>query len=483
MAEEEKEEKIEKDWDIIYNEFERIAAMKQERRENNDDNPFSPKIEDFNLVKMRNTELQNLLKNNRYGGRLIMMSLSKTKRSDTYDVKADDIINIGNLLKQRANKYEKELQILPKNRKDQKPIQPIIHLTLSKCLLDPLGIQQISNLWLNHISYKYLIRLNLSNIGLGYIRKTKKTATDTMRERLKSIIYLAAGLKTNKSLETLRLDQNNKIPFEGLKILLFDGILKHPTLESLSYKSNKLTIKHMEIFGAFLKQNSLLQRLYLDRNQVDSVMLHEICDGLMVNSHLKALSFRSNIIEDAGILNLANVLKENKQCNIGMIDLYSNQLSVKSGLYFGEALSENYSLTKLYLSYNNIRDKGVIGLCNGLKNNTSLWRLRLTNCGLTSACCKALGNVLETHCNIAELELEENNLVNNGNNGIVGLADGIGDAKYLKYLNLTRTYPRLEGATALAAAIKKQVINVDKLEKDIKKWILESPILKGDSDG
>jgi ribonuclease inhibitor len=78
---------------------------------------------------------------------------------------------------------------------------------------------------------------------------------------------------------------------------------------------------------------------------------------------------------------------------------------------------------ELVLSNNDFHEAGIHTLCQGLKDSAcQLESLKLENCGITSANCKDLCDVVASKASLQELDLGSNKL---GNTGIAALCSGL----------------------------------------------------------
>ena len=101
---------------------------------------------------------------------------------------------------------------------------------------------------------------------------------------------------------------------------------------------------------------------------------------------------------------------------------------------FSSQLSNNHTLTHLYIRNGSIDDEGVTALVQSLKCNTTLKYLHLNdNRGVTSASVQSLVELIHTNDTIIHLELRRNKI---DNNGILILVESLKTNKTLQHMKL-----------------------------------------------
>nr|AAG45188.1 RNI-like protein [Mus musculus] len=137
---------------------------------------------------------------------------------------------------------------------------------------------------------------------------------------------------------------------------------------------------------------------------------------LASNKKVTHLDLKETDLGVNGLKTLCEALKC-KGCKLRVLRLASCDLNVARCQKLSNALQTNRSLVFLNLSLNNLSNDGVKSLCEVLENpNSSLERLALMSCVLTSKACGDLASVLVNNSNLWSLDLGHNILDDAGLN-------------------------------------------------------------------
>nr|XP_020751200.1 NACHT, LRR and PYD domains-containing protein 8 [Odocoileus virginianus texanus] len=193
---------------------------------------------------------------------------------------------------------------------------------------------------------------------------------------------------------------------EGIiRVLVENQYLRHLEIENTQMRRQVIdalctTLKHPRCF---------LQTLRLDGCPFDPTKGADLAWSLRKNTHLKTLMLRRGCLErdEPCVPVLAPQLE---RLSLENCDLTS--LSYRSLAF---SLVSNRSLTHLSLAENALQDDGAKELWKVLQNFPStLQRLVLRNCALTSECCQDIASVLDKNKNLRSLDLGCNSLRDTG---------------------------------------------------------------------
>ncbi|KAM9834904.1 uncharacterized protein ACBT44_014800 isoform 1-T1 [Syngnathus typhle] len=228
---------------------------------------------------------------------------------------------------------------------------------------------------------------------LPVVKASQTSVLSSCKLRKKSCEALTSVLSSSRTLRELDLSKNDLCD-DGLEALAAGLAKPQCTLQVLSLRCCKLSKKTCEALASVLSSSRTLSHLDLSGND-----LHD--DGL------EALA--------AGLAK--------PQCTLQVLRLESCNLSKKSCEALASVLSSPGSLRELNLGFNDLRDDGLEALAAGLaKPQCILQVLKLEDCKLSKKSCEALASVLSSPGSLRELNLNINDL---WDDGLEALAAGL----------------------------------------------------------
>jgi len=232
-----------------------------------------------------------------------------------------------------------------------------------------------------------------------------------------SAIQLSHTLQYNSTLEQLWL-RGNKLSIKGTTCIL--NSLKCTSLSVLDLSFNNIGIDSASSLAAVIHCNPLLEKLWIDGNDLQTEGAITISSTLKLLSTLKILSLCSNRITTCAAESLSAVISHNlllEDLLLGNNQLYSEGINIiTKSLYFLKKLrkidfsntfidkyaahtlslviSNSCTLQELYLSKNNLENAGVKEICIALKCISTLKVLALSNNNITTKIANLVCDVL-----------------------------------------------------------------------------------------
>jgi Ran GTPase-activating protein (RanGAP) involved in mRNA processing and transport len=175
----------------------------------------------------------------------------------------------------------------------------------------------------------------------------------------------------------------------------------------------------------------------------------KVIDALKKNTTITTLYLSGNNIGDKGAEKLAKALEKNT--TITKLSLRSNNIGKAGAEVLAQALKENKTLTELDLGWNNIGDEGAEKLAEALKNNETLTTLDLSVNNIGEVGAKALAEALKENKTLTELDLSWNKI---GDDGAKAIAEALKENETITTLYLSVNNIGKDGAEKLAEALK-----------------------------
>ena len=182
-------------------------------------------------------------------------------------------------------------------------------------------------------------------------------------------ISLAEKLKYCSSLQQLNLGDNDI----GCGLVAIADNLRCPNLQVLCLIGVNINKNSAVALATALMHCPVLEEVNLANNNIDTVSMKTLAEGLKFNSRLKILYLHFNRIGSEGAASLSRCF--NKWQNFQYLSL--GHCQINSLTAFADGLKHCNNLQTLFLDHNNIGTEGAIALANGLKYCCSLYFLLL----------------------------------------------------------------------------------------------------------
>ncbi|CAF0831646.1 unnamed protein product [Adineta steineri] len=156
--------------------------------------------------------------------------------------------------------------------------------------------------------------------------------------------------------------------------------------------------------------------LWLYGNHIKSEGISTLASSLINNSTLKSLDLSFNQISDAGVYSLTQALLPKHNSSLQILYLSKNGISDDGIRYISDMLRTNQTITELWLSNNEITNKGIQQLARVLAyHNKTLKQLSLsTNLFLTDKCIDYLVGIFEHNDTLKKLWISDCSLTEYG---------------------------------------------------------------------
>nr|XP_044995263.1 ribonuclease inhibitor [Jaculus jaculus]XP_044995268.1 ribonuclease inhibitor [Jaculus jaculus]XP_044995274.1 ribonuclease inhibitor [Jaculus jaculus]XP_044995283.1 ribonuclease inhibitor [Jaculus jaculus]XP_044995293.1 ribonuclease inhibitor [Jaculus jaculus]XP_044995302.1 ribonuclease inhibitor [Jaculus jaculus]XP_044995308.1 ribonuclease inhibitor [Jaculus jaculus] len=231
------------------------------------------------------------------------------------------------------------------------------------------------------------------------------------------------------------------------------AVQANPALTELSLRTNELGDGGVHLVLQGLQNSTCkIQKLSLQNCCLTEAGCGVLPGVLRSLPTLRELHLNDNPLGDAGLQLLCEGLLD-PQCHLEKLQLEYCNLTVTSCEPLASVLKAKPDFKELVLSNNDFHEAGVQALCRGLKNSAcQLETLKLENCGITSANCRDLCDVIASKASLQELDLGSNKL---GNAGIAALCPGLlGPSCKLKTLWLWECNITAEGCRDLCRVLR-----------------------------
>ncbi|XP_076426361.1 NACHT, LRR and PYD domains-containing protein 9 isoform X2 [Peromyscus maniculatus bairdii] len=178
-------------------------------------------------------------------------------------------------------------------------------------------------------------------------------------------------------------------------------------VKHLSLVENPLKNKGVMLLCEILKHPScVLETLMLSRCCLNFIACGHLYEALLCNKYLSLLDLSSNVLKDTGVNILCEALKDPK-CTLQELWLSGCFLTSDCCGGISAVLTSKKNLKTLKLGKNNIEDAGIKQLCEALRNpDCKLQCLGLDMNDFKTDCCEDLASALTTCKTLTSLNLD-----------------------------------------------------------------------------
>ena len=222
---------------------------------------------------------------------------------------------------------------------------------------------------------------------------------------------------------------------------------------SASFPGGSITadgVEHFLTIPNLLLQH--IQHLNLLNNKLDRRACDVLAEGVQRMPCLERLDLtRNSLIGCGGAVQLVSSLHSSKLRELSMS---GTGISDPDFECIASYIHSTTSLESLNIGENDISVESIDLLCKGLSANSSMRRLYMDHCHLTTSHCVCLGQLLRhsIHCKIEELDLS---LCSMTSDGVGEVVSGLSDNHTLRELDLSGNQIGSEGAVAVATMLKR----------------------------
>ena len=230
---------------------------------------------------------------------------------------------------------------------------------------------------------------------------------------------------------------------------------------SLCLSDCKITGEGVHILTEFLTDHlekiSSIKYISLQHNNITSLWgthHHSVCDGSTDSPASRSfvipyfdLSF--NMLRDEGIMELSTALHYDK--TLVELDVSHNDISDIGAVAISNCLKSNCTLQVLSVSHNKISDDGIKAFSDLLKTNNSLKELDIAGNSITNMGAKEIAGALKSNKTLAYLNISGNNVLDDG---ICAICDSIKQHSTLAKLDVAGGTITNKGAMEIAEVLK-----------------------------
>eukprot|EP00163_Fabomonas_tropica_P024479 TRINITY_DN4226_c0_g1_i6.p1 TRINITY_DN4226_c0_g1~~TRINITY_DN4226_c0_g1_i6.p1 ORF type:complete len:478 (-),score=57.51 TRINITY_DN4226_c0_g1_i6:106-1485(-) len=214
----------------------------------------------------------------------------------------------------------------------------------------------------------------------------KELCTSGHRHWPDMLTALRNSVQNNSTLESVSIGSSD-LGNKGLETLS-PGLQGHPSIQRLDLEFKGLTDALSSEACDHLMSATALQQLVFARNELGDTFMTQFAQALSKHAQsmehpLELLDLSHNHIGDSGCVSLCEYLSQGHSAHLKQLHLSHNKVGNGGIQALGEALACNTGLTHVHLhGLRDISPEAAASLCTGLRKNTSLQVLDLTDCDL-----------------------------------------------------------------------------------------------------
>ena len=195
---------------------------------------------------------------------------------------------------------------------------------------------------------------------------------------------IVGKLEQNQNLSVILLSSNTLVGYRCNYDQLLSGLeMNYTSLESLILRHCQIIDNTANTLSTYFVSSHCLKHLCITNCNISNhSVLQKILQPLKKYSNLKILNLNNNHITGQVAVDLADVIKNNKE--LEKLYLSGNDLKLDATVIL-QALKEKFNLKVLQLNDNGMTEKVAEDLANVIKNNKGLEELYLSNNSLKSA--------------------------------------------------------------------------------------------------
>ena len=306
-----------------------------------------------------------------------------------------------------------------------------------------------------------LTELNLNgNISGSQTISSKLVGLITKSKSLQGLYLNDLNLKTNgaikiaeslSSISELKiLDFQNNIITKEAAEKIASAVSNNIALEQLYLGGNHLQLGITKIFKA-LKGISSLKVLDLENNILSGKIAKELAAVITANNSLKRLWLDNNNLGSS----ITKIVKAcNKNSNFQQLCIANNGISVKVAKDIAAIISNNFTITYLSISDNNLQSSGFTSICNALKSTPLINPLKFlhacsVNVTVTAEVTEAVEKVVNSNQLLEEISIGDNLF----KSSLINIVKSCSKLTNLKLLELTHNCISPQRVTDLASSV------------------------------